>query len=101
VRWVVAFSPWVRSAHTVTAAISHSHSSLDGHLSRRKTGGPTLRPNGAKLVQMIVSVFPFPVVHTAVSLMFSVTPQWDGYIQMMRGSSHIVRRWVSGRLKVR
>jgi hypothetical protein len=72
VRWVVAFSPWVRSAHTVTAAISHSHSSLDGHLSRRKTGGPTLRPNGAQLVRMIVSVF--PVVHTAVSLMFSVSP---------------------------
>lgn len=55
VRSVVAFSR-ARFAHTVTAAISHSHSSLDGHLLRQKIGGPTLRPSGAKLVQMIVSV---------------------------------------------
>jgi hypothetical protein len=33
--------------------------------------------------------------------MFSVTPQWDGYIQMMRGSSHMLCRWVSGRLTAR
>lgn len=43
----------------------------------------------------------FLVVHTAVSLMFFVTPQRDGYIQMKRGSSHMLCRWMSGRLMVR
>ena len=43
----------------------------------------------------------FPVVHTAISLMVSVTPQRGGYIQMMRGSSRMLRRWVSGRLMAR
>ncbi len=57
VRSVVALPSWAQSAHMVTAAISHSHLSLAGHLSRRKTGGPTSRPNGATLVRMIVSVF--------------------------------------------
>jgi hypothetical protein len=51
---------------------------------------------------MIVSVFLSSI--PAVSLMFSVTPQRDGpdgYVQMMRGSSHMLCRWVSGRLMVR
>lgn len=43
----------------------------------------------------------FPAVHAAVSLMFSVASQWDGCIQMMRGSSLMFCRWVSGRLTVR
>ena len=45
----------------------------------------------------------FPIrgyIHSFVKCS-SVTLQRDGYIQMMRGSSHMLCRWVSGRLRVR
>ena len=48
VRFVVALPRGVWPSHTVTAAISRSCWNLAGYSLRRKTGGPTSRPNGAK-----------------------------------------------------
>ena len=45
-----------RSSHAVTAAISRFCSNLAGRLSRPKTGGRTLKPSGAKLARMNVSI---------------------------------------------
>jgi len=99
VRSVIALSSWARSAHMVTAAISHSHLSMAGHLLRPKTGVLTPKPGGVKLVQTIVSAFPVMLIPQFVNV-FS-DPQQDGYIQMMHGSSHMLCHWVSGRRWVR
>ena len=78
VRSVVHPFPWPpRSAHAVTAAISHSCSDLAGRLSRPKIGGRTLKPSGAKSARMIVSIL-FCHGYCAVSLTSSVTPSGVG-----------------------
>lgn len=85
--------PWPRSAHTVTAAISRSYSSRAGRLSRPKIGEPISKPSGAKSAQMIVSFYFFSSCLLSCSLInVCYNSQWDGYMLMMRGSSHTRHR---------
>ena len=75
VRSVVAFLG-VWPTHTVTAAISRSCWNLVGYSLRRKTGGLTSRPNGAKLVRMTVSITQSSLVLQSCLFYSFITAGW-------------------------